>query len=91
MMGLGHGEATSKFIAMWIIDRLHAHESYTPKEIITDFSKEFGVQLSYKKAWKAREIALDGIWGSYEQSFSILPDYCNELRRTNLGTVTHVI
>ena len=91
MMGLGHGEATSRFIAMWIIDRLRIHESYTPKEIITDFSKEFGVQLSYKKAWKAREIALDEIRGSYEQSFSILPDYCHELRRTNPSTVTHVI
>ena len=91
MMGLGHGEATSKFIAMWIIDRLRIHDSYTPKEIITDFSKKFGVQLSYKKALQAREIALDEIRGSYEQSFNILPDYCHELRRTNPGTVTHVI
>ena len=56
MVGLAHGQEASRFVAMWIIDRLHIHESYTPKESITDFSKEFGVQLSYKKAWKAREI-----------------------------------
>ena len=88
MMGMGHRQATSILVAKWIKERLRHHPSYTPKEIITDFQLEFGVLLSYRKAWKAKEIAMLDIRGSFVESFSILPHYCLKLQRTNPGSVT---
>ena len=90
-MGLAHSQATSALIADWIKERLRLHPSYASKEILTDFQLEFGIQISYRKAWLAKEIALLDIRGSYEDSFRILPSYCIELERTNPGSVSHLI
>lgn len=51
---------------------------------------EFDTRISYKKAHMAREMALCKVRGSYGESFQIFPLYCNELQRTNPGTVTKI-
>lgn len=89
--GLAHREATAEFIAEFIKERLQLHPNCTPKKIISDFQLEFGVVISYKKAWRAKEIVMHDIQGSYEESFNILPNYCVELQRTNPGTITHLL
>eukprot|EP00268_Persea_americana_P040560 TRINITY_DN40300_c0_g1_i6.p1 TRINITY_DN40300_c0_g1~~TRINITY_DN40300_c0_g1_i6.p1 ORF type:complete len:742 (-),score=94.17 TRINITY_DN40300_c0_g1_i6:207-2432(-) len=90
-MGLAHRQATSELVAEFIKDWVRLHPNYTPKKIISDFQLEFGVVVSYRKAWMAKEIAMHDIRGSYEESFKILPDYCLELQRTSPGTITHLL
>lgn len=85
-MGLAHSQATSVLIADFIKERLKDQPGYTLKEILADFQWEFGVEISYKKAWKAKEISMLEIRGSYEESINILLDYCIELQRSNLGS-----
>ncbi|CAN6712422.1 unnamed protein product [Malus baccata var. baccata] len=53
---------------------------YRPKDIIEDMRAQVGVNMSYKKAWRARE----------HESFATLPAYCAMLESKNHGTVTHI-
>ena len=55
---------------------------YQPKDIITDIQNKYGVQISYDKAWRAREFSLNSIMGSPEESCGALPCYCYMLMLT---------
>ncbi|CAL8173714.1 unnamed protein product [Prunus armeniaca] len=63
---------------------------YTAGDIIKDMRQNFGVTISYSKAWRSRELALKIIRGSAEESYALLPSYCYELERTNPGTLTYI-
>ena len=73
MMGMAHKQAKASLIANFVKDRLRFNNMYTPKEIMFDFQMEFGVTISYRKAYLGREIAMNEIRGSFEESFQILP------------------
>ena len=90
MMGMAHPQATTNLIADFIKEKVRLHPEYKPKQIINDVRLEFDVVVGYRKAHRAKEIALDAIRGSYEQSFRILPNYCAELMRTNPGSHYHL-
>ncbi|XXG77428.1 hypothetical protein AAC387_Pa08g1582 [Persea americana] len=57
---------------------------------MSDFQMEFGVQISYRKAHMAKEIAMKQIRCSFEDSYRILCDYRLEMKRTNPGTVDNL-
>ncbi|CAL8109140.1 unnamed protein product [Prunus armeniaca] len=59
-------------------------------DIIKDVRQNFGVTISYSKAWRSRELALKIIRGSAEESYALLPSYCYVLERTNSGTLTYI-
>ncbi|XP_022889126.1 uncharacterized protein LOC111404567 [Olea europaea var. sylvestris] len=42
---------------------------YRPTDIINDIRREYGVVMSYQKAWKAKEYALEDLMGSTENRF----------------------
>ena len=64
---------------------------YRPIDIIADIRNKYGVQISYDKAWRAREFTLNSIMGSPEESYGALPCYCYMLEQKNLGTITDII
>ncbi|XP_022155970.1 uncharacterized protein LOC111022954 [Momordica charantia] len=49
--------------------------TYRPKDIIQDMRKEYGVNLSYDKAWQSTEEALRLIRGDPTTSYGLLPAY----------------
>lgn len=49
---------------------------------------EYSVNVSYWKAWRARELAVDMAKGSTTGSYGILPAYLHMLSKANVGTVT---
>ncbi|RVW45505.1 hypothetical protein CK203_091441 [Vitis vinifera] len=51
----------------------------------------YGVQISYDKAWRAKELAFGSIRGSPEESYNTLSSYCNVLEQKNLGTITDIV
>lgn len=85
---VAHRQATSRLIAKLIKERLKQHPNYRPKEIMSHWQREFGSQITYRKAHIAKEITMHDIRGSYEESYAILPDYILELKRTNPRTYT---
>ncbi|XP_070020176.1 uncharacterized protein [Nicotiana sylvestris] len=60
---------------------------YTPKDIQTDMMSEHGMNLTYMKAWRAKEKALQFLRGHPTDSYSKLPSYLYILEKTYLGSV----
>ncbi|KAA0067592.1 protein FAR-RED ELONGATED HYPOCOTYL 3-like [Cucumis melo var. makuwa] len=75
-MGIGH----YKFL-------LADSELSTPKDIVHYIHAEHGLSISYQKAWRAREAALDDICGSLEDSYKMLPQFAYILDLNNPGYV----
>ena len=63
-----------------------ADPSYAPKAIRRDMKEDFGVQITYQKAYRAKERALEHINGSHEEAYRYLPKYCEEIERSNPGS-----
>ncbi|CAL9248375.1 unnamed protein product, partial [Arabidopsis halleri] len=51
---------------------------------------EHNVNVSYWKAWRARELAMDMAKGSTTGSFRLLPTYFHMLEQANAGTITEL-
>ncbi|XP_038713386.1 uncharacterized protein LOC120007256 [Tripterygium wilfordii] len=86
-----HRQASGKVIGDCIKGKYDGvGRSYRPKDIIQDVRTEFGVNITYDKAWRSREHALESIRGSPELSFAYLPHYCAELEKNNPGTITRI-
>ncbi|CAH9086590.1 unnamed protein product, partial [Cuscuta epithymum] len=82
-------QATSSLIVELIkhhygdADRKH----YLPQAIMDDMKRMYGVYMTYKKAWFARELAMKLAMGSEKESYSRLPSLCHMLRSANPGSV----
>ena len=81
-----HKQVTNTFIATRIQDKLRAQPNYTPTQIRLDLKTELGVDISYAKAWRARELALNFINGTHEEAYAKLPGYCKDVLNTNPHT-----
>nr|XP_016510378.1 PREDICTED: uncharacterized protein LOC107827708 [Nicotiana tabacum] len=82
-------QATSGVIASIVKDKyVNPKNIYTAKDIIKDIQKQHGIEVSYMKAWRAKEIAMAMIRGSLSDSYKELPKYFYMLEQTNPGTVT---
>lgn len=55
----GHRQATAKWIANCIRDKLRNNLNYRPREILNDIRREYGVLITYKRAFLGREKALE--------------------------------
>ena len=73
-------------VSSWLIDESIRETyqgvgcEYRPRDIIQNIRKQYGVEISYEKAWRAREMALGYIRGSHKESYSALPSYCYVLK-----------
>ncbi|KAH9658494.1 SWIM-type domain-containing protein [Citrus sinensis] len=84
-----HRHASFKLIGHKICHKFDgASSSYRPGDIKEDFQKQFGYEISYHKAWKAREYAVEKVRGTPEDSFKLLPLYMEMLKKKNSGTCT---
>ncbi|KAL0544768.1 hypothetical protein IC582_019893 [Cucumis melo] len=63
---------------------------YKPRDIIEDIRQDYGINMSYEKAWRARENAYERVRGSPEESYNLLRRYGEALKFTNSGTIFHM-
>lgn len=59
----GHRQANMKWILSCIMDRVRENINYRPKEIMKDIEQDYGVIVPYLKAHRAKERALELIYG----------------------------
>ncbi|CAL8174677.1 unnamed protein product [Prunus armeniaca] len=86
-----HPQASTRLLSDFVKRRFKDSRTiYTAGDIIKDVRQNFGVTISYSKAWRSRELALKIIRGSAEESYALLPSYCYVLERTNPGTLTYI-
>ena len=86
----GHHQASVEWIVNFIEERLRDNINYKPKEILHDIQKQYGITIPYKQAWRAKERGLAVIYGSSEEGYCLLPSYCEQLKKSNPGSVAEV-
>lgn len=82
----GHCNIDEEFVSHEILPKLRMDNSFTPKSIQNHFQDQYGVKISYSKAYRAKERALNIINGSHEEAYGQLPKYCEEIMRSNPGS-----
>lgn len=79
--------ATRGWVGNIIKEKLKFSPNYRPKDIASDIKREYGIQLNYSQAWRAKEIAREQLQGSYEEAYSQLPSFCEKIMETNPGSL----
>ncbi|GJS22328.1 transposase, MuDR, MULE transposase domain protein [Tanacetum coccineum] len=86
-----HRNATMKLLGNILVDKMReSNRVYKIKDIQHDMRVDWKIDISYKRAWGGRNMALHIINGSHVDSFSRLSYYCYNLKLENEGTVTHI-
>ncbi|TYK22587.1 uncharacterized protein E5676_scaffold195G00040 [Cucumis melo var. makuwa] len=67
---------------------LRASVPCRPSDVINYMKIHHSVNISYDKAWRGREIALNSIRGTPEDSYAMLSAFSDALIRNNPGTYT---
>ncbi|XP_024994973.1 uncharacterized protein LOC112528230 isoform X2 [Cynara cardunculus var. scolymus] len=79
--------ATKGWVGNIIKEKLRVSPNYRPKDIVADIKREYGVQLNYSQAWRAKGIAKEQLQGSYKEAYSQLPFFCEKIMETNPGSL----
>ena len=83
----GHQQATCKFICDWILPKVRIQPRYRPTHIKQDAKNELGITISYSKALRAKEMALELIHGTHEDAYKAMPKYCADIESTNPNSI----
>lgn len=78
--------ATQSWIASVIKDKLRETPNYRPRDIAKDLEQEYGLSLSYHRAWRGKSIAEKELHGSHEEASNQLPWFCEKIMETNPGS-----
>ncbi|KAJ6829318.1 uncharacterized protein M6B38_358155 [Iris pallida] len=87
---LGHQQASVQWVANSVEERLRENPHYKPKEILEEIHRMHGITLSYKQAWRGKERIMATVRGSFEEGYRLLPEYCEQVKRTNPGSIASV-
>jgi hypothetical protein len=87
-----HKQASAHFIGRFITSKIMDCSSISrPREIMNDVHKHLGIEISYNKAWRAKESALSQMLGDPAESYALLSKYSHMLECANPGSVTKLI
>ncbi|CAD5322070.1 MULE transposase domain [Arabidopsis thaliana x Arabidopsis arenosa] len=87
---LGHQQASVQWVASSVEQRLRENPNCKPKEILEEIHRVHGITLSYKQAWRGKERIMATMRGSFEEGYRLLPQYCEQVKRTNPGSIASV-
>lgn len=87
---LGHQQASVQWVANSVEERLRENPHCKPKEILEEIHRMHGITLSYKQAWRGKERIMAAVRGSFEEGYRLLPEYCEQVKRTNPGSIASV-
>ncbi|KAK2983081.1 hypothetical protein RJ640_006468 [Escallonia rubra] len=87
---LGHQQASVQWVANSVEQRLKENPNCKPKEILEEIHRAHGITLSYKQAWRGKERIMAVMRGSFEEGYRLLPQYCEQVKRTNPGSIASV-
>lgn len=86
----GHQQASVQWIADSVEQILKENPNYKPKDIVEKINRDHGITLSYKQAWRGKERVMANLQESCEDDYRLLPQYCDQIRRSNPGSIASV-
>ncbi|KAL5711470.1 hypothetical protein ACHQM5_021922 [Ranunculus cassubicifolius] len=87
---LHHQQASVGWVARSVEARLRNNPQYKPKQILHDIREQHGVAVSYMQAWRGKERSMAAVHGTFEEGYRLLPSYCEQIRKTNPGSIALV-
>lgn len=91
VQNLHHQQASVGWVARSMEARIRDNPQYKPKEILQEIRDQHGVAVSYMQAWRGKERSMAALHGTYEEGFKLLPAYCEQIRKTNPGSIASVV
>lgn len=88
---LHHQQASVAWVARSVEARIRDNPRYKPKDILHDIRDQHGVAVSYMQAWRGKERSMAALHGTYEEGFKLLPSYCEQIMKTNPGSIASVV
>ncbi|GLT91404.1 hypothetical protein SLE2022_092950 [Rubroshorea leprosula] len=79
--------STRGWVGSIIKEKLKTSPNYKPKDIAEDIMREYGIQLNYSQAWRAKEIAREQLQGSFKEAYALIPFFCEKIKETNPGSM----
>ncbi|XP_074360664.1 uncharacterized protein LOC141700902 [Apium graveolens] len=86
----GHQQASVQWIADSVEQILKENPNYKPKDIVEKINRDHGITLTYKQAWRGKERVMAVLHESYDEDYHLLPQYCDQIRRSNPGSIASV-
>ncbi|KAG9458476.1 hypothetical protein H6P81_002984 [Aristolochia fimbriata] len=77
---------TSSVICNLIMPNVRTSFTLSPYEIIQLVKDKYHIQVSYSRAWRARNKALVAVFGRWDESYNLLPQFLKAIKDTNRGT-----
>ncbi|RYR11852.1 hypothetical protein Ahy_B04g069365 [Arachis hypogaea] len=84
-----HSKLDSKTIAEAIKPLVEVDPSIKVKSVIADIQSKFNYTISYRKAWLAKQQAVESIFGSWEASYEALPIWFEAMCHKEPSAVVH--
>jgi hypothetical protein len=84
---LDNRQASAKFIANTITQKLVARPGYGLKDIQCDLQVDLGVHIPYSRVYRGKEAAMTLIHGTHEAGYMLLPNYCADIEKSNPGSI----
>ncbi|XP_073067277.1 uncharacterized protein [Primulina eburnea] len=86
-----HRQASAEVVSNMLLENFRGQQvTPTPKTIMTMMQNR-GINITYYKAWKGKEFALNKLRGDPDESFHMLPSYLNMVKQVNPGSITHLV
>lgn len=83
-------KTTTALIVSYIAEKLKDQSNYRPVDIVLDIKRELDVEITYSKALRARDAALEFNNETQEDAYKNLPRYCEDLETADLKTKAFV-
>ncbi|KAA8537000.1 hypothetical protein F0562_029478 [Nyssa sinensis] len=85
-----NSNANSSWIAKKLGETIKTNPDIKVDAMQTYFQKTYGIQASRMQLYRAKRRALDEIEGKHRSSYTMLPMYASEIRRTNPGSLVKI-
>ncbi|GKB07552.1 mutator type transposase [Tanacetum coccineum] len=81
---------THKFLSKGIVDQVEKNPDIPIRALQEELQRKYELGVSRQKAFRAKAAALNQVKGDYRQQYTMLRDYCLELRRANHDTTIKI-
>ncbi|XP_026415797.1 uncharacterized protein LOC113311162 [Papaver somniferum] len=83
--------ANPEFVADWYMKSLETlgnkNKIPDPESLANEFNKTMKVNIKYHTTWRARNIVLQNLHGSYEEQYKKIPAFCEMVKEKMPGSV----
>nr|KYP54142.1 hypothetical protein KK1_000316 [Cajanus cajan] len=87
MLSQDHNKLDSEFICCCILGMVREDASISISLIQERISGQFNYKVSYRKAWKAKQKAIERVYGDWSDSYDLLPRWLDRMVECCPGSV----